>query len=96
MILNGIIKGVFLIKNMSEINENEVYTTAEAQELLKISSSTMKRLLKKGLIRANKVGKQYRILGHELLRLVSPEVDVKATNLYQKVKKKTVIKTKDW
>lgn len=81
---------------MSEINKNEVYTTTEAQELLKISSSTMKRLLKKGLIRANKVGKQYRILGHELLRLVSPSVDIKATDLYQKVKKKTVNKTKDW
>ena len=96
MILSGIIKGVFLIENMPEINENEVYTTAEAQELLKISNSTMKRLLKKGLIRANKVGKQYRILGHELLRLLSPEVDKKATNLYQKVKIKTIKATKDW
>jgi len=79
-----------------EINPNEVYTTAEAEKLLKISNSTMKRLLKKGLIRANKVGKQYRILGHELLRLLSPEVDKKATDLYQKVKIKTIEKTKEW
>ena len=79
-----------------EIKPNEVYTTAEAEKLLKISNSTMKRLLKKGLIRANKVGKQYRILGHELLRLVSPEVDKKATDLFQKVKIKTIEKTKDW
>ncbi|MBT4121055.1 MAG: helix-turn-helix domain-containing protein [Candidatus Magasanikbacteria bacterium] len=81
---------------MGEINPNEVYTTAEAEKLLKVSNSTMKRLLKKGLLRANKVGKQYRILGHELLRIVSPEVDKKATNLYQKVKIKTIDKTKDW
>ena len=81
---------------MAEIKPNEVYTTAEAEKLLKISNSTMKRLLKKGLIRANKVGKQYRILGHELLRLVSPKVDKKATDLYQKVKIKTIEKTKDW
>ena len=81
---------------MSEIRPNEVYTTAEAQELLKVSSSTMKRLLKKGLIKANKIGKQYRILGHELLRLLSPVVDEKATNLYQKVKVKTIEKTKEW
>lgn len=79
-----------------EIKPNEVYTTAEAEQLLKISNSTMKRLLKKGLIRANKVGKQYRILGHELLRMLSPEVDKKATDLYQKVKIKTISKTKDW
>ncbi|MFZ2189845.1 MAG: helix-turn-helix domain-containing protein [Candidatus Magasanikiibacteriota bacterium] len=81
---------------MTGINPNEVYTTVEAEKLLKISNSTMKRLLKKGLIRANKIGKQYRILGHELLRLLSPEVDEKATNLYQKVKIKTIEKTRDW
>lgn len=81
---------------MSEIKPNEVYTTQEAQAMLKISSSTMKRLLKKGLIRANKIGKQYRILGHELLSLLSPEVDKTATDIYQKVKVKTIEKTKDW
>lgn len=81
---------------MAEINPNEVYTTAEVEKLLKISNSTMKRLLKKGLIKANKIGKQYRILGHELLSLLSPEVDKKATDLYQKVKTKTIEKTKEW
>ncbi len=81
---------------MSEILPNEVYTTSEAEELLKVSNSTMKRLLKKGLIRANKVGGQYRILGHELLRLLSPAVDERATEVYQKVKKATIEKTKNW
>ncbi|MDD2656568.1 MAG: helix-turn-helix domain-containing protein [Patescibacteria group bacterium] len=79
-----------------EIKPNSVYTTTEAQDLLKISSSTMKRLLKQGLIRANKIGKQYRILGHELLRLLSPEVDQKATDAYQKAKMKVIEKTKGW
>ena len=81
---------------MSEIKPNQVYTTAETQDLLKVSPSTMKRLLKKGLIRANKIGKQYRILGHEILRALSPEIDERATNLYQRVKKSAIIKTKDW
>ncbi len=81
---------------MPEISPNEVYTTQEAQTLLKVSASTMKRLLKHGLLRANKVGKQYRILGHELLRLVSPEADQHATDIYQKVKKKTIQVTQDW
>lgn len=81
---------------MPEINPNEVYTTAEAEKLLKVSNSTIKRLLKRGLLRANKIGKQYRILGHELLFLLSPGVDEKATALYQKIKKKTIEKTKNW
>lgn len=81
---------------MAEIRPNEVYTTAEAQELLKVSNSTIKRMLKKGLIRANKVGNQYRILGHELLRLVSPEVDEKVSNQYGKFKRKVIEKTKHW
>jgi excisionase family DNA binding protein len=81
---------------MAEIKPNEVYTTEESQVLLKISNSTIKRMLKSGLLRANKVGKQYRILGHELLRLVSPEVEEKAVEAYQKIKISAREKTKDW
>ncbi len=81
---------------MAEIKSNEVYTTAEAQELLKVSNSTIKRLLKQGLIRANKVGGQYRILGHELLALVSPEFDKGATTAYRRIKKTIQQRTRDW
>ena len=81
---------------MAEIKANEVYTTQEAQELLKVSNSTIKRLLKKGLIRANKIGKQYRIFGHEMLRLLSPEVDVKVANAYGRLKRNVISKVKDW
>ena len=81
---------------MPEIKPNEVYTTEETQALLKISNSTVKRMLKSGLLRANKVGKQYRILGHELLRLLSPEVEEKAVDVYQKIKTTAREKTKDW
>ncbi len=81
---------------MSEINPNEVYTTEETQVLLKVSNSTIKRMLKSGLLRANKIGKQYRILGHEILRLVSPEVENKTVAIYQTLKIKTREKTQDW
>ena len=81
---------------LKEINLNEVYTTSEAQKLLKISESTMKRLLKSGLIRANKVGGQYRILGKELLRLVSPEVEKEAVKSYLDLKKKVVSTINKW
>lgn len=81
---------------MSEIKPNEVYTPKEAEALLKVSNSTMKRMLKSGLLRANKVGKQYRILGHEMLRVLSPEVEHKAVEVYQKVKSTVRERTKDW
>lgn len=81
---------------MSEIKPNEVYTTSEARSLLKISNSTIKRLLKGGLIRANKVGGQYRIMGKEILRVVSPAVERQAVVAYQKMKKKVKRKIKSW
>ncbi len=79
-----------------EIKSNAVYTTAETQKLLKISNSTIKRLLKKGLIKANKVGGQYRILGKELLHLVSLETEQKATKSYLKIKQKVINKINKW
>ncbi len=79
-----------------EIKANSVYTTGETQKLLKISDSTIKRMLKKGLIRANKVGGQYRILGKEILRLVSPEVEKKAVVSYLTLKKKVVDTINKW
>lgn len=79
-----------------EIKEHAVYTTAEAQTLLKISESTIKRLLKKGILRANKVGGQYRILGKEMLHLISPKLEKKSVKAYLEVKKKAVDVINKW
>lgn len=81
---------------MNIINPYEVYTTTETQKLLKVSDSTIKRLLKNGLLRANKVGGQYRILGKEILRMVSPELEKEATKSYLGLKKKVVRKINTW
>lgn len=67
-----------------EIKVNEIYTTREVEKLLKVSPSTIMRLIKKGIIKTAKVGKQYRILGKELLRLVSPELEDKVGKVYNK------------
>jgi excisionase family DNA binding protein len=72
-----------------EIKPNQIYTTGEAQEYLKISKSTIKRLLKKGILKANKVGGRYKILGSEILMVVSPKVETKARYLYYRLKDKT-------
>jgi excisionase family DNA binding protein len=79
-----------------EIKPDGVYTTAETQKLLKISESTVKRLLKQGLIRANKIGGQYRILGKELLRALSPDLEREAVGSYQNLKRKISRKIKNW
>ena len=79
-----------------EIKPNTVYTAVEAQKILKISNSTIKRLLKKGLIRANKVGGQYRILGKEILRLISPAVEKEAIKSYLKIKQKVTDRINKW
>ena len=70
-----------------EINENEVYTPAETQEILKVSSSTLTRMIKKGLIRTAKVGKQYRIMGKELLRILSPKLEDQVGKVYNKARR---------
>ena len=79
-----------------EIKENALYTTNEARDILRISNSTIKRLLKRGILRANKVGGQYRILGKEILRLISPELEHASANLYLKAKKKVADVINKW
>ncbi len=81
---------------MSGIKPNEIYTTEEAQDFLKVSESTIKRFLKKGIIKAHKVGGRYRIWGSEILRLVSPEAESKVYKVYKKVREKTKRTIEEW
>ncbi len=67
-----------------EIKETEVYTPDEARKILKISSSTVLRLIKQDIINAAKIGKQYRIMGKELLRLISPKFEDRVGKIYGK------------
>ncbi|NQT94896.1 MAG: helix-turn-helix domain-containing protein [Candidatus Omnitrophica bacterium] len=69
-----------------EVKANEVYTTQEVQEILKVSPSTTMRLIKSGVIRTAKVGKQYRIMGKELLRLISPQLEDEVGKAYNKAR----------
>jgi len=70
-----------------EVKENEVYTSDEVKSILKISQSTFLRLIKKGILKAGKIGGQYRILGKELLRVICPETVVDTLhNVKDKIK----------
>ncbi len=81
---------------IEEIKPNAIYTTEETEKALRISNSTLKRLLKKGLIRANKIGGRYRILGREILRLVSPEVEETVATSYRNIKQGVIKKVSNW
>ena len=81
---------------MPEIKPNEIYTTQEAKDFLKISPSTIKRLLKRGIIKAYKVGGTYRIWGSEILSLVSPEVESKVYKVYSKAREKVRKTIEKW
>ncbi len=69
-----------------ELKENEVYTLEESKKILKVSQSTILRMIQKGLIRTAKVGKQYRILGKELLRVLSPELEDTVGKAYNRMR----------
>lgn len=67
------------------VDEMEVYTPQEAISILKISDSTFRRLIRKGVLRAAKIGGQYRILGRHILQLLSPSLPAKVKRVYKKV-----------
>ena len=81
---------------MAEIKPDKIYTTEEARDFLRISESTIKRFLKRGIIKAYKVGGSYRIWGSEILSLVSPKVEEKVYNVYKKVKDKAKEEIEKW
>ena len=74
---------------IEEIKPNQIYTPRETRDFLKISESTMKRMIKNGVIKAYKVSGQYRIWGKEILNIVSPQLEMEAKNLFQRAKLKT-------
>ena len=81
---------------IEEIKPKQIYTTEETRGFLKISSSTMKRMLKKGIIKAYKVGGTYRIWGDEILQLVSPKLERKVYKAYNKIREKTRKTIEKW
>ncbi len=79
-----------------EIKPGRMYTPKETRDFLKISESTMKRMIKNGIIKAYKVSGQHRIWGHEILKLVSPSFETKVLEVYRKVRGKTKEAINKW
>jgi excisionase family DNA binding protein len=69
------------------VEAHEVYTPQETITLLKISDSTFRRLIRKGVLRAAKIGGQYRILGKHILQLLNPKLPAKVRSAYNSIVK---------
>jgi excisionase family DNA binding protein len=70
------------------LKEAEIYTPEETQKILKISDSTFRRLIRKGILRAAKIGGQYRVLGKHILEIIDPKLPRKVKQVYKKVVEK--------
>lgn len=79
-----------------QIEPNKVYTTKETQDFLKVSESTMKRMIKSGIIEAYKVSGQYRIWGKEILKLLSPKTAAGIAGAYMKARTKIKKTIENW
>ena len=81
---------------IDKIQPSKIYTPKETQDFLKISESTMKRMIKNEVIKAYKVSGQYRIWGNEILKLIAPQSKYKIWRFYMKIKNKVMNTIKKW
>ena len=90
-------KKLFFMLEDQHIKPGEIYTSKETRAFLKISESTMKRMIKGGIIKAYKVSGQYRIWGDEILKIVSPDFEKNFYHgIYKKIKDRTKETIKKW
>lgn len=94
--IDTLLIGVYHLIMIEEINPKSIYTPKEAREFLKVSESTMKRMLKNGIIKAYKVSGQYRIWGSEILILLSPKLESKVYKVYKNLRDKTKDTIERW
>lgn len=79
-----------------KIQPHKIYTPKETRDFLKVSESTMKRMLKGGIIKAYKVSGQYRIWGSEILSLVSPKLESGVYKVYKGIRDNTRKAIEKW
>jgi excisionase family DNA binding protein len=56
-----------------DIETNRVYTFDEVLEIFKLSPVTLRKLVRSDEIHATKLGRQYRFLGAELMKILTAE-----------------------
>ncbi|WP_432664706.1 helix-turn-helix domain-containing protein [Wukongibacter baidiensis] len=61
--------------------ENKLYTVDQVSEMLNIHPKTVRKYIREGKLRATKMGKQWRITGHDLSLFVEVNENVPLENL---------------
>lgn len=65
-----------------EIQPTAVYTLREAREFLRISDATARRWIKQGRLRARKIGRDYRVMGQDVLGSLEEPFDWSNVKLF--------------
>ncbi len=63
--------------------ESKFYTADQVAELLNIHPKTVRKYIREGKLRATKVGKQWRITGHDLSLFVEGDGNATLENFYE-------------
>lgn len=71
---------VATLPGSSEVRPNAIYTLAEVCTLLGISAGTARRWIKRGRLPAAQIGREYRILGAQLLRTIAVVPPLRASD----------------
>lgn len=66
-----------------EIMENKFYTVDQISEMLNIHPKTVRKYVREGKLRGTKVGKQWRITGHDLSLFVEGEGSIALDNFHE-------------
>jgi excisionase family DNA binding protein len=77
------------------IDENEVYTTKEVAELLKVSLPTIKRMLADGRLPSTRIGRQHRFLGRDILGILTSQSDLRTAVKSEEINEEINIKTEE-
>ncbi len=75
-----------------EIQEKAIYTTGEVAQILKLSTITVGRKIRRGEIPATKIGKGYRMLGNDILEVFGWS-DKKRTGMQKGLGQKITLKS---
>ena len=85
-----------ILQNL-EISPNIYYTPDEVAAMLRVSCQSVRELLESGVTRGVKIGRNWRILGSDLLQLPRPDeiTDAQLTNSLMRLSEPAFMKAWD-
>ncbi len=93
----NIVRGPHIIMQNLEISPNIYYTPDEVAAMLRVSRESVRALLESGATRGVKIGRNWRVLGSDLLQLprAGEIVDTEMTNSLMRLSEPAFMKVWD-